>query len=457
MVLRPVFFLRRNKPLLLGPGQEQPHKLLLLLSGKRVDERVEQRLHLGHVVGHKRLVVQVREEAHEELAVHSVRDSSVSGDGISKVLDLEGSLESRGKEASKGSHQRGKRRQNADVEVDRGGREGGLVGELSEELGGDGVVLGDKDGVGDTSQVRKQVGSHILHGADEVVESVQEDGEDDSPDDGTDPGAEETLDGLLGRNGNELVLSKGDSTQVGENVVGNDETSGHKEPEETLEDVVDDEVGLDNAKQNGHVGQAELGELEPVVVLFQRRHKEHKAQNVQTVRQESVVLEQGVEGGLQIRVVLFNEPDDVLSLQEVDGGGQEVPVERSDPGQLLLAGRLGRQVDHLLEGENLNETHQGNDPNVTSGQNREEEDNHHQRPNGTHNECLLLALRARVLGGLLQILGFSRRVSRRVERRHFGGCSGGDSGQRGRVCSGRVGVDFFRHGASIAGGERASA
>lgn len=397
----------RKEALVLGPLEKLAHKLLLLLSSEGEHESVEQRLHLGHVVGHKGLVVQVREEAHEELAVHSVRDSSVAGDGVSKVLDLERSLETRGEEASKGSHQRGERGENADMEVDGGGREGGLVGELSQKLGGDGVLLLHEDRVRNTGQVGEEVGSHVFHGADEVVESVEEDGEDDAPDDGADPGSKEALDGLFGRDGNELVLAKSDATQVGENVVGNDEAGGHKEPEKTLEDVVDDEVGLDHAKQQSHVGEAELGELEPVVVLFQGGDKEHKAKYVQAVGQESVVQEKRVEGVFQVRVVLLDESDDVLALQKVDGGGEEVPVEGSNPGQLFLAGGLRGQVYHLLEGQDLDQTHQGNDPDVAGRQHREEKDNHHQRPDGSHNERLLLGLGRRVLGGLFQILGFS--------------------------------------------------
>lgn len=278
-----------KETLVLGPLEKLPHKLLLLLSGEGEHESVEQRLNLRHMVGHKGLVVQVREEAHEELAVHSVCDSSVAGNGVSKVLDLEGSLETGGEEASKGGHQGGKRGQNTNMEVDGRGREGGFVGELSQELGGDGVLLRHEDGVRNTRQVGEEVGSHVLNGADEVVESVEEDGENDSPDDGADPGSEEALDCLLGRDGNELVLAESDATKVGKNVIRNDKAGGDKEPEETLEDVVDDEVSLDDTKQQGHVGEAELGELEPIVVLLQGGDKEDKAENVQAVGEEPVV------------------------------------------------------------------------------------------------------------------------------------------------------------------------
>ena len=48
--------------------------------------------------------VDVDEGGHQELAVKPVHDPPVAGNDVPKVLDLEGSLEARGKEAAKWSN-----------------------------------------------------------------------------------------------------------------------------------------------------------------------------------------------------------------------------------------------------------------------------------------------------------------------------------------------------------------
>ena len=90
----------------------------------------------------------------------------------------------------------------------------------------------------------------------------------DTPDNGEEPCAEESLPCLLGRDLDEGCPSKGNTTEVGPDVVCDDHRNWQNEPDETLEDVVDNEVGLSDDEEKGHVGPCELGELELVVALL---------------------------------------------------------------------------------------------------------------------------------------------------------------------------------------------
>jgi hypothetical protein len=102
-------------------------------------------------------------------------------------------------------------------------------------------------------------------------------GHDHSENDGADPSANKTFDGLLRRNLDQLGATKGDSANVGEDVIGDDQRSGKEEPNHSLENIVDDEVRLHNNKIQCHVSPCELGELELVVTLLQGHDEEHKS------------------------------------------------------------------------------------------------------------------------------------------------------------------------------------
>ncbi|KAJ8126312.1 hypothetical protein O1611_g7326 [Lasiodiplodia mahajangana] len=165
------------------------------------------------VLGHKRLVVYEGKKSHDELAVHPVRHATVAGDGIAEVLNFESALEARSEEAAEGGYERGK-----------GGEDNGV------ELHG----LGGEGKVGALGQEEQHVGQQ------------------EAPDDGHDPGADEALDGLLGRELDQLGAAEGDAADVGEDVVADDERCGQEEPDHALKDVVHDEVGLDDDEVEGH-------------------------------------------------------------------------------------------------------------------------------------------------------------------------------------------------------------
>jgi hypothetical protein len=86
-----------------------------------------------------------------------------------------------------------------------------------------------------------------------------------------------TLDGLLRADLNKLRATEGDTTDVCEDVVGDDKTDWQEEPNHALENVVHDKVRLHNDQVESHVGPGELSELELVVALLERTNEEHEA------------------------------------------------------------------------------------------------------------------------------------------------------------------------------------
>ena len=60
--------------------------------------------------------VDIDKGGHQELAVKPVHDAAMAGDDVSKVFDLEGSLEARGKEAAKWSNNGSKERHEESVD-----------------------------------------------------------------------------------------------------------------------------------------------------------------------------------------------------------------------------------------------------------------------------------------------------------------------------------------------------
>lgn len=106
--------------------------------------------------------VHVGEEAHNELAVHTVRHAAVSWDRVAKVLNLEGALETRSEETAERSDERRKGGQGQGVQLHRRKRERevGARGEEEElrELPG----AWEEDGVYVALQTSKDIGAKVL-------------------------------------------------------------------------------------------------------------------------------------------------------------------------------------------------------------------------------------------------------------------------------------------------------
>lgn len=75
-------------------------KLNLLFRGETSDYCFNNTAKRYLVHRNEAVVVHVCEESHDELTVHTISDTAVTWDGITKVLDLECALKSRCKESS---------------------------------------------------------------------------------------------------------------------------------------------------------------------------------------------------------------------------------------------------------------------------------------------------------------------------------------------------------------------
>ena len=84
--------------------------------------------------------------------------------------------------------------------------------------------------------------AEVVNGADHIVEAHEVGAPEETEDERTEERADESLDCLLGRQLDEGGASNSDTPDVGEDVVADDERRGNPEPDDTLQDVVDDEV-----------------------------------------------------------------------------------------------------------------------------------------------------------------------------------------------------------------------
>ena len=115
-----------------------------------------------------------------------------------------------------------------------------------------------------------------VYWADEILVPHQNVRHDKTEDDCTYPRADETLDSLLGRKLNELGTTEGNATDVGENVISNDQGCWEEKPDHSLENVIHDEMGLYDNEVEGHMRPGKLGKLEAVMTFLQRANKEHE-------------------------------------------------------------------------------------------------------------------------------------------------------------------------------------
>jgi hypothetical protein len=81
-----------------------------------------------------------------------------------------------------------------------------------------------------------------VHRTDHVVKSAEECSPGDGKDNCAQKGTDETLNRLLWRELDERCTTHGDPTDVREDVVADNEACGDPEPDETLKNVVHDEV-----------------------------------------------------------------------------------------------------------------------------------------------------------------------------------------------------------------------
>lgn len=119
------------------------------------------------------------------------------------------------------------------------------------EWAGNWIVLkleGQRDGaVGAVSLV-------VLNGAHEEWTVVERQGEQNSKDDSGECSSDESFPRLLRRQLDQRRLSPEESEHVGHDIAADDHGDGSQEPNEALEDVLDDEEGLTDDEKEGQMG-----------------------------------------------------------------------------------------------------------------------------------------------------------------------------------------------------------
>lgn len=184
--------------------------------------------------GNEAVVVHIGEQAHDELAVHSVSNTTMTGNGFSKVLNFERPFQPRGEEAAEWSNKGGKGRKDKNVELDWGDVEG-LV-DVSPFWHG--VWLCFEARVWSAFETRKEVGAQIVDWASEIFVLLQEDCCAIAEYNCAYPSADKALDGFLRGEFDQLGPAECDSTDVGKDIICNHKRYGDTEPDQPFEDVV---------------------------------------------------------------------------------------------------------------------------------------------------------------------------------------------------------------------------
>mmetsp|Transcript_6268 Transcript_6268/g.13755 ORF Transcript_6268/g.13755 Transcript_6268/m.13755 type:complete len:249 (+) Transcript_6268:625-1371(+) len=192
---------------------------------------------LDHVVP----VVDVGVHGHQHLAVKAVSDASVAGDGVAKVLHLEGALETTGKEATKWCDDGGEDGEHHGVQLHRHGGEAHVADllrqvprqcrlhqaqhllqrprQLLRRLHQAPAALAE-DGVSGAVQAAQR---QVPPGACQPLELRHELGCEEGEGDCEDESADEALPGLLGGQLDEGRAAKEEACQVRGDVVDDDE------------------------------------------------------------------------------------------------------------------------------------------------------------------------------------------------------------------------------------------
>lgn len=233
------------------------HELHLLFWGQPIDRAFNNAPERHFVDGDEAVIVHVCEKSHDELAVHAVGDSTVTRNRVTKVLDLKGALEAGGKETPERGNEGSEGSEDQDVNLHRGHVERLEVGEPDWEV----VQARKKNRVGCALEAGPDVCSEILarffsralgrslsethiHRANEVLVSHQNIGHAHSKDDCENPSPDKPFYGLFWRQLDELCPAKRDSTDIGKDIVANNQRDGQEEPDHSLEDIVHNEVRL---------------------------------------------------------------------------------------------------------------------------------------------------------------------------------------------------------------------
>jgi len=229
--------------------------------------------------------INVDEGRHQELAIETIHDSSVSWNNVPEIFNLKRPLESTGEEPAEGAD-------NARED----GHEEGVQQKWVDRYG----LLHTEDpskgrhGLGEVVLLRPECGrglarvvSHpaqlfiVLDGADEVGVLATEVGQRHSQHNRRNPTAYESFPCLLGAQLDQGSFSHEESEHVGHHIVHNDHHDRHDEPDEALEHILNNEITLGNDDQKGDVGPGEQRKLSHVILSDKGQNEPNESPNIQ--------------------------------------------------------------------------------------------------------------------------------------------------------------------------------
>lgn len=138
----------------------------------------------------------------------------------------------------------------------------------------------NEDRVRVAPDVTPGVHTEILYRAGHILPSHKQGTPDNAKEHGTEEGTDETLYSFFRGKLDERCATKGNTPDISKDVVTDDQRGRNPEPDETLENIVYDEVARDNDKHKTHVDPTEESELPSKVALLQRHDESNETDNV---------------------------------------------------------------------------------------------------------------------------------------------------------------------------------
>jgi len=122
----------------------------------------------------KTAVINIREHAHQKLAVHAIGHPSMSWYAITEVFNVERTFKARGKEATEWRHERGETRHEKEVELVRRVQDGcnrttNQGRQARRQRRPDDPVLPDEDWIRSTRRRAPRTNSQIVDGAYHII------------------------------------------------------------------------------------------------------------------------------------------------------------------------------------------------------------------------------------------------------------------------------------------------
>ena len=105
----------------MGPKRvcNEKQQLLMVVNSQPSRHNLQHLVEIDLGLRNERVVVDVGEEAHDELAVHAIGNTAMARNRVAKVFDLERALKTRSKEATERRNQRSERGPKEGVDLHR--------------------------------------------------------------------------------------------------------------------------------------------------------------------------------------------------------------------------------------------------------------------------------------------------------------------------------------------------